>query len=157
MGPLYRPKQIQDPLQVSSSLIGCSDKIESIFPLLREEIAELLKKGVSGKGSESGNSQFLLPDIPCTEKERKVTTSNRSFTAKSVHKQTSFQNRDSQFSKAIDKGQRLGCLRRPDGCISSCSDTSNIQETSPFRLQTPGISVHGLTVRNVPVRTFSCN
>ena len=71
-------------------------------------------------------------------------TSNRSFAAKSVHKQTSFQNGDSQFSKAIDKGQRLGCLHRPDGCISSCSDTSNIQEISPFRLRTPGISFTAL-------------
>ena len=104
--------------------------------LLQDEIAELLKKRAVERVWNPGT-------------KRKVTTSNRSFAAKSVHKQTSFQNGDSQFSKAIDKGQRLGCLHRPDGCISSCSDTSNIQEISPFHLQTPGISVQGLIVRNV--------
>ena len=109
--------------------------IKLIFlPVIARRNRRTSRKMGSGKGSESGNSWFLLPDIPCTEKERKVTISNRSFAAKSVHKQTSFQNGDSQFSKAIDKGQRLGCLHRPDGCISSCSDTSNIQEISPFRL-----------------------
>ena len=31
VGPLYRPKWVQDPIQVSSSPIGCSDISESIF------------------------------------------------------------------------------------------------------------------------------
>ena len=31
VGPLCHPKQVQDPIQVSSSLICCFDKFESIF------------------------------------------------------------------------------------------------------------------------------
>ena len=56
MDPLS--KRVQDPIQVSSSPIGCSDKYDSVPhlppppphthtrppPLLREEIAELLKE-----------------------------------------------------------------------------------------------------------------
>ena len=148
VGPLYRPKRVQDPFQVSSSRIGCSDKTESVFlPIIARRNRRASQETGSGKGSESRNSRFLLPAIPSTEKEWKVMTSNRSFATKSVHKQTSFQNGDSQFSKTINKGQQLGCLPRRDRCISSCSDTSNIQEMSPFHLRTPGISVH---VPNVP-------
>ena len=45
MDPLYRLKRVQDPIQVSSYPIDCSEKSDSIFPpLFREEIAELLKK-----------------------------------------------------------------------------------------------------------------
>ena len=40
VGPLYRLKRVQDPIQVSSSPIGHSDKSESIFlPVIGEEIA----------------------------------------------------------------------------------------------------------------------
>ena len=107
IGPLYRPKRVQDPIQVSSFHIGCSNKAESIFlPVMG-----------SGKGSESGNSRFLFPTIPSTEKEWKVTPSNRPFLTKSVHKHTSFQDGDSQVGKTIDNGQQLGCLHRSDGCI----------------------------------------
>ena len=96
VGPFYHPKRVQDPLQVSSSFIGCSNKIESIFlPVIARRNRRASQKTGSGMGSESGNSRFLLSDIPCTEKEWKVTTSNRSFAATSVHKQTSFQNGDS--------------------------------------------------------------
>ena len=150
MCPFYRPKRVQDLYQVNSSIIGCSDKTELIFlPVIARRNRRASQETGSGKGLESGNSRFLLPPIPDTEKERKVTTSNRSLATKSVHKQTSFQDEDSQFSKTIDKDQRLGCLHRSDGCISSCSDASNIQEISPVRLRPSGISVHGLTVRNV--------
>ena len=76
--------------------------------------------------------------------------SNRSFLAKSVYKQTTFQDGDSQVSKTIDNDQRLGCLHRSDGCISSCSDRSEIQKIPSVRLRTSGLSVHGLTLRNVP-------
>ena len=145
--PLYRPKRVQDPIQVSSSPIGCSDKAESIFlPVIARRNRRTQETG-SGKGSESGNSQFLFPAIPSTEKERKITST---FLTKSVHKQTSFQDGDSQVNKTIDNGQRLGCLHRSDGCISSCSDTSNIQKIPSVRLRPSGLSLHGLTVRHVP-------
>ena len=58
--------------------------------------------------------------------------------------------------------QRLGCLQISDGCISSCSDTSDIQEVPAVCLLPPGISVHGLTIQNVPKsvdfhETYECN
>ena len=103
----------------------------SSSPLLGEEIAELLKKraveGVWNPGTPFFYSRlFLVP------KEWKVTPSNRSFLTKSVYKQTAFQDGDGQVSKTIDNGQRLGCLHRSGGCISSCSDTSKIQKILRF-------------------------
>ena len=59
VSPLYRPKRVQDPIQVSSSLIGCSDKFESIFlPVVTRRNRGSSQKTGSGKGSESGNSSF---------------------------------------------------------------------------------------------------
>ena len=97
----------------------------------------------SGNGSESMNFRFLFPAIPSTKKEWKVL-------AKSLYTQTKFQNGDSQVGKTVDNVQRLGCLHKSDGCISSPSDTSNFQEVPAVRLLPPGISIHGLTVWNVP-------
>ena len=104
----------------------------------------------SEKCTESGNSWFLFPTIPSAKKDRKVMPSNRSFFTKLVYKykQTAFQVGDSQVSKTIVNGQWMGCLRRSDGCISSCSDTSEIQKIPSVSLQTSGISVHG---QNVPM------
>ena len=56
----------------------------------------------SGKGTESGNSRLLFPDISSARKEWKVTPSNRSFFTKSIYKQTAFQDGDSQASKTIN-------------------------------------------------------
>ena len=144
MGPLYCPKRVQDPIQVSSSLIDCSDKFESIF------LPVVTRRNRSGKGSESGKSRFLFLAIPGTQKERKVTSRDRPILLKPLYTQTTLQNGDSQVGKTIDNVQRLGCLHRSNGCISSCSDTSDFQEVPTVRLRPPGISVHGLTVRNVP-------
>ena len=163
MGPLYRPKRVQDPIQVSSSLIGCSDKSESIFlPVIARRNRGASQETGSGKGSESGNSRFLWPAIPSTQKEWKVMSRNRPFLAKSLYTQTTFQNGDSQVGKTIDNVQRLGCLHRSDGCISSCSDTADFQEVPAVRLRPSDFSVHGLTVRNVPKsvdfhETYECN
>ena len=121
---------------------------QSSSPLLREEIVEPQKTG-SGKGSESGNSQFLFLAIPGTQKERKVTSRNRPILTKPLYTQTALQNGDSQVGKTMDYVQRLGCLHRSNGSISSGSDTSDFQEVPTVSLQPPGISVHGLTIRNV--------
>ena len=43
----------------------------------------------------------FIPAIPSTKKERKVTTSNRPFLTKSVHKQTSFQDGDKSVRQWI--------------------------------------------------------
>ena len=129
VGPLYRPKRVQDPIQVSSSLVGCSDKSESIFlPIFARKNREVSQETGSGKGSESGNSGFLFPTIPSIQKERKVTSHNTPFLAKPLYTQTTFQNGDSQVGKTVDNVQQLSCLHRSDGCISSYSDTSNFQD-----------------------------
>ena len=96
VGPLYRPKRVQDPIQVSSSPISCSDISESIFlPVIVRRDCRTSQETGSGKGTESRNSQFLFPAIPSAKKERKVTPSNRSFFTKWYINQTAFQDGDS--------------------------------------------------------------
>ena len=51
--------------------------------------------------------------------------------------------------KTSDETQRLGCLHRLNRCIPTRSDTSSIPEVSSFHLQRSGLSLHGLTARNV--------
>ena len=151
MGPLYRPKRVQSPIQISFSSFGSSDKPEPIFlPVTTRRDRRTPQETGSGKGTESGNSRILFLAISSAKTEWKVTPSNRSFFTKSIYRQASFQDRDSQVSKTIDNGQRLGCLHRSDKCISSCTDTSDIQKIPSVRLRTLGLSVHGLTLRNVP-------
>ena len=75
MGPLYCSKRFQDTIQVNSSAIVSSDKIELIF---------FSRKG-QWKGYKIGNSQLLFPPIPCTKKEWKVTSSNRSFFTEPIY------------------------------------------------------------------------
>ena len=98
---------------------------------------------------KSRNSRYLSPTIPSAKKELKVMPSNRSFLTRYI-KKTAFQDGDSQVSKTIDNDQQLSCLHRSNGCISSCSDTFEIQKILSVRLRTSGLSVHGLTIRNVP-------
>ena len=77
-GPLYCSRRFQDTIQVDSSFIVSSNKTESIFLTVasRRDRQPSPERG-SGKGTKSGNSQFLFPDIPCTKKERKVTSRHR--------------------------------------------------------------------------------
>ena len=82
---------------------------------------------------------FLVP-----KKERKVTFDYRPFFIEPIHRETVFQNGDSQVSKTSDETQRLGCLHRFNRCISSHSDTSSIPEVPSIRLQRSGISLHAL-------------
>ena len=121
MGPLYHPKQIQDPIQFRTS----------------QEMG-------SGKGTETGNSQLLFPAISSTKKEWKVTRSNRASLLNQYINKQHFK------METVNNGQRLGCLHRSDGCISSCTDTSVILKIPSVRLRTSGLSVHGLTLWNVP-------
>ena len=123
MGPLYSSKWFQDIIQVNSSSIVSSGKIESIFftVTLRRDQDSSPEMGI-GKGTRSGNSRLLFPTIPCTRKEWKVTSSNRSFFTEPMYKETTLQDGVSQVSKTIDCEQRLGCLHRLDRCLSSRSD-----------------------------------
>ena len=72
---------------------------QSSFPLLREEMAELLKKPVVVQ--DPGTLVFLFPAIPSTKKEWKVKPSTRSFLTKSVYKQTAFQDGDNSVRQSI--------------------------------------------------------
>ena len=85
VGPLYRPKQVQDPIQVSAN------KSESIFlPVIARRNRGASWEMGSEKGSESGNFQFLFPES---------TSHNRLFLAKSLYTQTTFQNGVRGFSQ----------------------------------------------------------
>ena len=151
MGPLYRTKRIQDTIHQNSSFVICSDQNESILlPVSQRRDRKSSQQTGSGKGTESGNSQLLFPDIHCAKKERKVSFNIRPVFIKPLHRETSIQNGDSQIGKTSDETQRLGCLHRFNRCISTCADTSSIQEVSSFRTRRSSISLFGPTVRNVP-------
>ena len=69
VGPLYRPKRVQDLVQVGSSPIGSSDKSESIFlPVIMRRDWRTSQETGSGKGTDSGNSRLLFPAIPSAKK-----------------------------------------------------------------------------------------
>ena len=82
----------------------------------------------------SGNSLFLFTPISYPQKEWKVTSCNRSFSAESIHKKTTIQNGDSQDSTAIDTSQWLGCLHRCDRCLFACSYSSSFKAVPLFRV-----------------------
>ena len=150
MGPLCHSKWFQDTIQVNSSPIVSSNKTEPIFLTVtsKRDWYPSPETG-SGKGTRFGNSPLLLPAIPCTKKEWKVTSSYRSFFTEPIHKETTIQDGDSQVRKTVDCEQLLGCLHRLDRCLSSCSDASSNQKVSSIRLRRSDIPVHGLTLRNV--------
>ena len=80
MGPLYRLRQFQDTIQVNSPSIVSSNKSQSFFlPVTRTRDRRSSPEMGGGKGTGSGNSRLLFLAISCTKKERKVTSSNRSF------------------------------------------------------------------------------
>ena len=158
MCPLYRSRRFQDTIHVNSHSLVSSDKSESIFlPVTTRRDFGTSPETGSGKGTRSGNSRFVFPVISCSKKERKVTSSNRSFSAKSIHKETTFQDGDSQFCTTIDIGQRLDCLHRPDRCLPACSDSPSIQKVSSVHVRRSGLPIHSLTLLNIPVRGFSPN
>ena len=151
MGPLCRTKRIQDTIHQNSSFVICSDQNESILlPVSQRRDRKSSQQMGSGKGTESGNSRLLFPDIPCAKKERKVSFDNRPVFIKQIHRETSIQNGNSQIGMTSDETQRLGCLHRLNRCIPTRADTSSIQEVSLLRTRRSSISLFGPTVRNVP-------
>ena len=150
MGPLYHTTRIQDTIQQNSSFVICSDQNESILlPVSQRRDRKPSQQTGSGRGTESGNSRFLFPDLLSSKKERKVKFDHRPFFIESINKETVFQNGDSQVGKTSDETQRLGCLHRFNRCILTRSDTPSIPEVSSFCSRISGLSLHGLTVRNV--------
>ena len=164
MGPLYRTKRFQDTIHQNSSFVICPDQNESILlPVSQRRDRKSSQQTGSGKGTESGNSRLLFPDIPCAKKERKVSFNIRPVFIKPLHRETSIQNGNSQIGKTSDETQRLGCLHRFNRCISTCADTSSIQEVSSLRTRRSSISLFGPTVltikkimsaKHVSARTF---
>ena len=131
LGPLYRSRQFQDTIQINFLSFISSNKSVSIFlPVITRRNCRTSPKTGSGKGTKSGKSRFLFLAISCPKKERKVTSSNGSFSTKSVHQETTIQDGDSQVSTTINIGQQLSWLHRPDRCLSTRSDSSSIQEVS---------------------------
>ena len=88
--------------------------------LLREKIGELLKKQAVERVRNLGTPRFYSRLFFSAKKNGKLPPVIVFFSTKSVYNQTAFQDGDSQVSKTIHNGQRLG--------ISSCSDTSEIQK-----------------------------
>ena len=151
MGPIYRKKQIQDTIHQNSSFVICSDQNESILlPVSQRRDRKPSQQTGRGKGTESGNSRLLFPDIPCAKKEQKVSFNNRPIFIKPLHRETSIQNGNSQIGKTSNETQRLGCLHRFNRCIPTHTNTSSIQEVSSLRTRRSSISLFGPTVRNVP-------
>ena len=106
MGPLYRTTQIQDTIHQNFSFVICSDQNESILlPVSQRRDRKPSQQMGSGKGTESGNSRLLFLDLPCSKKERKVTFDNRPFFIEPIHKETGFQNGDSQVGETSDETQ----------------------------------------------------
>ena len=151
MGPLYCTTWFQDTIQQNSSLVVCSNQNESILlPVYQRRDGNHSQETGSGKGTESGNSRLSFLDFSSTKKERKVSFDYRPLFIEPIHRETVFQNGDSQVGKTSDETQRLGCLHRSDRCIPSRSDTSSIPKVSLFSPRRSGLSLHGLTVWNVP-------
>ena len=97
MGPLYHTTRIQDTIQQNSSFVICSNQNESIlFPVYQRRDRKPSQQTGSGKGTESWNSRHLFPDLPNSKKEWKVTFDHRPFFIEPIHKETVFQNGDSQ-------------------------------------------------------------
>ena len=91
MGPLYHYRRFQDTIQVYSPSFLSSDKSESVFfPVTARRDLRTSPEMGSGKGTSSGNSWFLFLLVPCTKKEWKVMSGNRSFADKSIHKKQPF-------------------------------------------------------------------
>ena len=104
MGPLYRTSPFQDTIQQNSSFVVCSNQNESILlPIYQRRDRKPSQQMGSGKGTESGNSRLLFLDLPSSKKERKVTFDNRPFFIEPIHRETVFQNRDSQVGKTSDE------------------------------------------------------
>ena len=75
---------------------------------------------------------------------------SRCFSAESIHKEVTIQNGDSQISMSVDIGQQLDCLHRPVRCLPTCSDSPTIKKVSLDHVPRSGLSIHCLTLRNVP-------
>ena len=94
MGPLYSTTRIQDTIHQDSSFVICSDQNESILlPVSQRRDRKPSQQTGSGKGTESGNSRLLFPDLPCSEKEREVTFDNRPFFIEPIQIDLSLLNR----------------------------------------------------------------
>ena len=123
---------------------------QSSSPFLREEIENLLNKRAVERVQNPETPGFYSRIFLVPKKERKVSFNIRPVFIKPLHRETSIQNGNSQIGKTSDETQRLGCLHRFNRCISTCADTSSIQEVSLLRTRRSSISLFGPTIRNVP-------
>ena len=151
MGPLYRTKRIQDTIHQNSSFVICSDQNESILlPVSQRRDRKSSQQMGQWKGYRIRKLPAFIPGYSLCQKRTESSFNIRPVFIKPLHRETSIQNGDSQIGKTSDETQRLGCLHRFNRCISTCADTSSIQEVSSFRTRRSSISLFGPTVRNVP-------
>ena len=116
---------------------------QSSSPFIREEIENLLNKQAVERVQNPGTPGFyswifLVPKKICLIID--LSLLNRYIKKQSFKMET---------VKSVRQAMRLGCLHRLNRCIPTCSDTSSIPEVSSFRSRRSGLSLHGLTVRNV--------
>ena len=72
VGPLYLPKQVQDPIQVSSLPVVPINLSQSSSLLLREEIAKLLKKRAVERVRNPGTPGFYSRLFLVPKENRKL-------------------------------------------------------------------------------------
>ena len=156
MGPNYRSKRVQDPIQVSSSPIGCSDKSDSIFlPVIarrdRRTSQETGVERVRNPGTPGFYSRILLvPASTSAEKRGKLRpVIDLSLLNQCINKQ--------HFKMETVKSVRQSIIANNWAVSIDLTDayrhvhnTSEIQKIPSVHLRTSGLSAHGLTVRNIP-------
>ena len=135
MGPLYRATRFQDTIHKNSSFVVCSIQNESIFLTVTPRgNRNPSQETSSGKGTGSGNSMFLFPDIPCTKKERKVTPDYISFPVprRLADKRS--------YSQSVDHSDKILHSNNAKSRFSSKSKEIGITTLSEFHFHRHGIS-----------------
>ena len=115
---------------------------------IREEIENLLNKQAVERVQNPGTPGFYSHIFLVQKKNGKLRLIIDLSLLNRYIKKQSFK-METVVGKTSDETQRLGCLHRLNRCIPTRSDTSSIPEVSSFRLQRSGLSLHGLTARNV--------
>ena len=146
IGPLYRSRRFQDTIHVNFPSFVSSESESVFLPRYHEKISRNFSRNGQWKGYKIRELPVLFPVISFSKKERKATSGNRFFSAKSIYKETTIQDGDNQFGMTVDIGQRLDCLHRPDRCLPTCSDSTSIQKVSSVHVRRSGLPIHGLAL-----------
>ena len=149
MGPIVR-NGFRIPFRLIPPLSSVPIKLsQSSFMLLREEIGNLLQKQAVERVQDLGTPGFYSLLFHVQKKNGKFSpVIDFSILNQYIKKQP--------FKMETVKSVRqsilvnVGCLHRPDRCLSSCSNSFAIHEVASVHLRRSGLPVHSLTFRNVP-------